>query len=147
MIKVDFLSSSLLTAVIIQVLCQLFKAIYYSIKCGKPQWYRLIHPGGMPSSHSAFVTALSVSIGINNGFNSELFALAFVFSIIIVYDSIRLRGAVQIHSQVITKLSQLLPEGERQPVPRDIGHTLSEIVAGVLVGGSWAVILSGFLLK
>ena len=147
MIRFDAISPSLLTAVVIQVLCQVFKVVFYSIKNGKPEWHRLIHPGGMPSAHSAFVTALSVSIGMNNGFNSELFALSFVFSIIIIYDSIRLRGAVQTHSEIIAKLSRLLPKEERQPVPQNVGHNLCEIAAGILVGGIWALLISGFILK
>jgi acid phosphatase family membrane protein YuiD len=147
MIGLKPISPSLLTAVVIQVLCQVFKAIYYSIKNKKPEWNRLIHPGGMPSAHSAFVTALSISIGVYNGFDSELFAVAFVFSIIIIYDSIRLRGAVQIHSEMIVRLSRLLPREERRSIPLNVGHNLPEIAAGVLVGGVWAFIISGFILN
>ncbi len=137
-----FLSPSLLTAVSIQLLCQLFKAIYYSIKSRSLQLHRFMHPAGMPSAHSAFVTALSVSIGIHNGFASELFALAFVFSVIIIYDSIRLRGAVQQNSQIIARLMHLIPESERIDVPRYVGHSLAEIIVGMIVGGLWAFVAS-----
>jgi acid phosphatase family membrane protein YuiD len=101
-----------------------------------------MHPGGMPSAHSAFVTALSVSIGIHNGFASELFALAFVFSVIIIYDSIRLRGAVQKNSEIIGRLLRLIPEKERIDAPRYVGHSLAEIIVGMIVGGLWAVLAS-----
>ncbi len=142
MIRLGFLSPSLVIAVLVQLLCQLFKVVYYSIKNRTFQPGRFMHPAGMPSAHSAFVTALSVSIGIYNGFASELFALSFVFSAIIIYDSLRLRGAVQRNSQIIAKLSRLLPEPERVDVPRYVGHNLSEIIVGMLVGGLWAVLAS-----
>lgn len=142
MIRLGFLSPSLVIAVLIQLLCQLCKVVYYSIKNRTFQLDRFMHPGGMPSAHSAFVTALCVSIGMHNGFASELFALSFVFSAIIIYDSLRLRGAVQRNSQIIAKLSRLLPEPERVDVPRYVGHNLSEIIVGILVGGLWAVLAS-----
>ena len=136
------LSPSLLTAVSIQLLCQLFKVVYYSIKNGRLQLHRFMHPAGMPSAHSAFVTALSVSIGIYNGFASELFAVAFVFSVIIIYDSIRLRGAVQRNSEIIARLLHLIPESERIEAPRYVGHSLAEIIVGMAVGVLWAFLAS-----
>lgn len=142
MIRLEFLSPSLVIAVLIQLLCQLFKVVYYSIKNRTLQLDRFMHPAGMPSAHSAFVTALSVSIGMHNGFASELFALSFVFSAIIIYDSIRLRGAVQRNSQIIAKLSHLLPETERVDVPQYVGHSIAETIVGMLVGGLWAVLAS-----
>ncbi len=141
----EALSPSLLAAVSIQVLCQIFKVVFYSFKNHRLEMRRLIHPGGMPSAHSAFVTTLTASIGLRSGFSSELFALAFVFSIIIIYDSIRLRGAVQVHSRLLARLCKLLPEDERLPVSQFIGHTGPELTAGVLVGVVWAVLL-GLLL-
>ena len=137
-----FLSPALMASVSIQVLCQMFKVVLYSIKNRKLGWHRLIHPAGMPSAHSAFVTALTVSVAIHRGVNSDFFALAFVFSIIIIYDSIRLRGAVQTHSRLLAKLLELLPEQSRQPVPQLIGHTPAELAVGVAVGGGWAVLFS-----
>ncbi|MCP3032779.1 divergent PAP2 family protein [Halobacillus sp. A1] len=47
--------------------------------------------GGMPSSHSAAVTALSTAVGIEHGFNSSIFAIAAVFTIIVMFDSTGVR--------------------------------------------------------
>ena len=93
----------------------------------------------MPSSHSAFVTALCVSVGLRNGFNSEIFAVAFVFAAIIVYDAYRLRGTVQHHSHILRRLIRTLPENEREEVELMVGHTVPEILVGVAVGGGFAV--------
>jgi acid phosphatase family membrane protein YuiD len=128
------ISSALLVAVIIQLGCQAFKVVLYSIKHRALEWKFFFRAGGMPSSHSAFVTALAVAIGRGSGFDTDLFALAFVFAAVIIYDSIRLRGAVQKHSEAIEKLVKLLPDSERGEVPKWVGHTFPEIVAGVVVG-------------
>ena len=132
------MSQSLITAVTVQILCQLYKVVYYSLKNRQWEGFRFFSAGGMPSAHSAFVTALSLSIGLDAGFKSNLFALAFVFSIIIIYDSIRLRGAVQTHSQLLDRLQNSLAENQRIKLPLHIGHSLGEIVVGVIVGGALA---------
>lgn len=134
------MSPILITAVAVQVLCQVYKVVYYSFRDRCWAWRRFISAGGMPSAHSAFVSALSVSVGLSKGFDSDLFAVAAVFSIIIIYDSIRLRGAVQTHSRILVRLSRLLPEKDRLPVPRHVGHTLLEIAVGTVAGGILAML-------
>jgi len=84
---------TLAIAVLVQVSCQLFKFVYYSIRGGRISLHYLATAGGIPSAHTAFVTALAVSIGIRAGFSSDLFAVAAVFSAIIVYDAFRLARA------------------------------------------------------
>jgi acid phosphatase family membrane protein YuiD len=138
MIHLGFLSPALIIAASIQVLCQIFKVVYYSIKTRSFQLRRLIQPAGMPSAHSAFVTALSTSVGVYNGVASDLFALSFVFSVIIIYDSIRLRGAVQAHSSILRRLTRDM--GRSEEIPEFVGHTFAEILAGVAIGLLWGLL-------
>ena len=49
---------------------------------------RIIVSGGMPSSHSSFVSCMSTMIGLKYGFSSDLFAVAVVVSLIIMYLSL-----------------------------------------------------------
>ena len=91
-------------------------------------------PGGMPSAHSAFVTSLTTAIGIEAGFGSRLFAVSFVFSVIVIYDAFRLRGTVELHSRALNRLYKKLPENERIEMPTMVGHSLDEIAAGIAVG-------------
>jgi len=122
---------SLLIAVAVQITCQLFKFVYYSIRAGRVDPHYLVTAGGIPSAHTAFVTALTVSIGIRSGFVSDVFAVAAVFSAIVIYDAYRLRGHVQSHAKV---LNQLIPAGS-PPLSEMVGHSIPEIVAGLLFGG------------
>ncbi|MBN2440942.1 MAG: divergent PAP2 family protein, partial [Spirochaetales bacterium] len=135
------LSISLISAVIVQVLCQITKFISYSLRDKALGTKYLFTAGGMPSSHSAFVTALSVSIGLWNGFQTDLFAVSCVFAAIIIYDAYRLRGTVQTHSRIIKKLMILLPEQDHEEVEEMVGHTIPEIIAGILTGGIFAWLL------
>jgi uncharacterized protein len=134
--------ASLVTAVAVQVVCQAFKVVLYSLKEKRLALSYFISAGGMPSAHSAFVTALSVSVGIRSGFSSDLFAIAAAFSLIIIYDSWRLRGAVEHHARL---LSQLVA-GRRDITPGRInlrlGHSPAEIAAGIAFGGACAALFS-----
>lgn len=132
----EWFPRALVTAVAVQVLCQLFKVAYYSIRDRKFSPSYLVTAGGIPSAHAAFVTALSVAIGIRNGFDSDLFAVAFVFSAIVIYDAYRLRGHVQRHAQTMNRLV-VRPAGE-QPLSEMVGHSVVEIVVGMALGGGIA---------
>ena len=42
-------------------------------------------PGGMPSAHSALMTALATTIGLMYGFDSPLFAISLAIAFIVMY--------------------------------------------------------------
>lgn len=68
------------------------------------KWELLFSTGGMPSSHSAAVTALATSIGISDGFDSHLFAICVVFSIIVMYDATGVRRQAGMQAVVLNQL-------------------------------------------
>ena len=129
---------ALAIAVLVQVSCQLFKLVYYSIRRGRISLRYLATAGGIPSAHTAFVTALAVSIGIRAGFSSDLFAVAAVFSTIVVYDSFRLRGHVQNHARIINR--HILLATDEEPVSEMVGHSIPEILAGLAFGGGLSAV-------
>jgi acid phosphatase family membrane protein YuiD len=131
----------LITAASAQILCQLFKVVFYSIKERRLSLQYLASAGGIPSSHSAFVTSLAVAAGLQNGFVSDIFAVCFVFGAIVIYDSYRLRGAVQKHAKLLNRLTAAHFPKEHENLPEMLGHTLPEIAAGIFAGGifSWAI--------
>jgi hypothetical protein len=139
------LSLCLLVSVGVQVLCQVFKVVFYSLRNRKLALSWLVSAGGMPSAHSAFVSSLAVSVGLWAGFSTDLFAVACVFSIIIIYDSLRLRGAVQHHARILTQLVSRHPEVDAGRINVSLGHSAPEILAGIVAGTAgallaWAVI-------
>ena len=93
----------------------------------------LTKSGGMPSSHSAFVSALTFSIGYQKGFTSEIFALSAVFTSIVIHDAVRVRGAVGRLEQTLNRL--IVNENRDIPqLPEDLGHTELETLVGVIFG-------------
>ncbi len=131
---------ALVTAVAVQLACQAFKVVLYSVREGRLSLSWFVSAGGMPSAHSALVTALTVSIGLRDGFSSGVFAVACVFSLITIYDALRLRGAVQHHARALELLARKHPEVGVGELNTRLGHTLPEIVAGMLAGGGLAAL-------
>lgn len=106
---------------------------------------RFFGAGGMPSSHSAFVSSLATLVGINNGFSSDLFAVTAVFSLITMYDATGVRRAVGKQATVLNRLIRDLSRthdreliyGELKEL---VGHTPVEVFAGALLGIAIALI-------
>lgn len=101
--------------------------------------------GGMPSSHSALVTALAVSTGILEGINTTLFALSLFFAIVVIRDALGVRLSTGRQAQALNRLGRTLEEREQidfAPVKEVHGHTPPEVLAGVLLGGGIALLSS-----
>jgi acid phosphatase family membrane protein YuiD len=137
---VSKLPIGLLTAVAVQVACQAFKVVYYSLREKRLALSWFASAGGMPSAHSAFVTALTVSVGLWEGFGSSVFAVACVFSVITIYDALRLRGAVEHHARILSMLMVKHPDVPAGIINTRLGHTLPQIFAGVCTGGGLSVL-------
>ena len=92
-------------------------------------WHEgLFRPGGMPSTHSAFVTALLIVVAKKLGANSTEFAIAFVFACLVWYDAISFRHALGEQAKVLNRLQHWEHFSER------LGHSLKEVVGGILFG-------------
>jgi uncharacterized protein len=140
------ISKSLLIAVSIQLSCQLFKLIAYSIRDRRLKLEHLITAGGFPSSHSAFVTALATAVGFNSGPAGDVFALAVVLGAIVIYDAMRLRGAVENHARLLNELTRKHHPAEHRNLREMIGHKPGEVLAGILIGGGLAGLISSLTL-
>ena len=133
------ISPALIITISIQIACQIFKFLFYSIRHRQLEIRLLFSTGGMPSAHSAFVSALTVTVGLTDGFESMPFGIAVVLSTIVIFDALRLRSTVDTHSQILRKLVKLLPKQHSHFHPVKVGHTRKEVLAGMLVGVSLSV--------
>ncbi|KXL53055.1 divergent PAP2 family protein [Anaerotignum neopropionicum] len=101
---------------------------------------RIVGTGGMPSSHTALVMALAVSIGKYNGFDSPFFALALIFCFVVMYDAAGIRRAAGKQAEIINLLilDHELPDMEK--LKELLGHTPLEVFVGGILGivvGIW----------
>jgi acid phosphatase family membrane protein YuiD len=104
----------------------------------------LIGTGGMPSTHASGVTALSVSIGYQIGFDTPLFATAAAFTIITLFDAQGVRRWSGRQAQVLNKMLEDIYFKRRiheERVKELLGHTPLEVLAGMGVGVVTALVL------
>lgn len=100
--------------------------------------------GGMPSTHAAGVTALSLSIGFQTGFNSPLFAAAIAFTVITAFDAQGVRRWSGRQAQVLNKMMEDMYFKRRiqeQRLKELLGHTPIEVLAGMGIGIATALLL------
>ncbi|XP_039120891.1 uncharacterized membrane protein YuiD-like [Dioscorea cayenensis subsp. rotundata] len=120
-------------------------AIAQSTKC-LTTWYKerrwdakeLIGSGGMPSSHSATVTALAIAVGFKDGFGSSSFAIAMILASVVMYDAsgVRLHAGRQaeVLNQIVFELPEEHPLADTRPLRELLGHTPPQVVAGAVLG-------------
>ena len=116
---------------------QLFKFIYDLVKSKKFNFKRLMQAGGMPSSHSGVVISLTTMIGKNVGINSPLFAVALIFSFIVMYDAAGVRRADWKQAKLLNKIVETpgltsLQVSER--LVEVLGHTPVQVIVGAAIG-------------
>jgi acid phosphatase family membrane protein YuiD len=100
-------------------------------------WGLLISSGGMPSSHSALVIGASWAIGLQEGFRTPLFALAFVLAMVVIYDAMGVRRHAGDHARVLNLMIDELLTGHplaEKELKEVLGHTPREVVGGALLG-------------
>ena len=98
--------------------------------------------GGMPSSHSAFVCSLATAIGLTEGMDSPLFALAFCFASVVMYDASGVRRAAGKQARILNQIIE--SEGKNINVQEKLiellGHTPLEVYVGAVIGIMMSII-------
>ncbi|MGC8894835.1 MAG: divergent PAP2 family protein [candidate division WOR-3 bacterium] len=130
--------------VLAMFIAQLTKCGIYSIVGRRLDLTWLFQAGGMPSSHSALVSALTIKVGFNAGFDSPLFAIAFILALIVMYDAAGVRRAMgkqaRLLNMMVDEMSRGRPvSGER--MKEFLGHTPLEVFVGALLGAVIAILL------
>lgn len=126
---------------------QILKVIFVLCEEKRLDFTRFVGAGGMPSSHSAFVTALATAVGMTQGFDSALFAVCVCFAAVVMYDASGVRRAAGEQAKVINKIifnfnSDDNPDNNISAHLKELlGHTPFQVAAGSVLGVAVALIL------
>ncbi len=129
----------LFTGVASACVAQILKVIFYFLTHKKINFKIFTTTGGMPSSHSAGVVSLSVSVGLVEGFSSVSFAIALGFALVVLQDAAGLRRAAGKTAATLNRLVSEIIEHTNQTKPYEVlkellGHTPFEVFMGSLLG-------------
>ena len=99
----------------------------------------LLGSGGMPSSHSAFVTALATSVAMLEGFGSVAFAICVILALVVMYDAAGVRQSVTRQSIVLNRIVEELRlrrpmVGLGSDLRELVGHSAFQVTAGAALG-------------
>jgi len=134
----------LVVSVFAWLLAQTLKLLIYVYRDRRIDLRHLVSSGGMPSSHSALVTALATATAITAGPRSTAFAIAVLFAAVVMYDAAGVRQAVSIQARILNRMLDEIFVEQRfneKRLRELIGHSPVE----VLVGGSLGVLVAWLL--
>jgi acid phosphatase family membrane protein YuiD len=132
-----FYNQVLISALAAWSLAQLIKVPLEYFQTRRWNWALLLRAGGMPSSHSALVASVTHAIGLHIGFDTPLYAIAFVLSMIVIYDATGIRRQAGKHAEIINTMIADLASGhplKEEQLREVLGHTPLEALGGTLLG-------------
>lgn len=144
----DFISNKvIITAFITWATAQILKTITHAIVYKKIDFKRLLGDGGMPSCHSAVVSSTALSIGLIEGFNTSLFALAAIVAIVVMHDASGVRLETGKQAKIIKDMSQFIEslnniKFDDESLKEFVGHTHLQVFMGAILGIVVAMIVN-----
>ena len=129
----------LVVAVFSWLVSQLIKVVLNAIINKKFSIERLFGDGGMPSGHSATVTACAAMCGWTYGFDSAVFGVAFVLAIVVMHDATGVRREAGKHAVAINEIVETVNNNVDEDIniarlKEFVGHTHKQVIVGCLLG-------------
>lgn len=106
-------------------------------RTGRLDFQYLVSLGGMPSAHSALVCGLTTSVGLREGFGSTIFVVSLAFAVVVMFDASTVRRAAGLQARLLNQVvDEVFSEHHlsTQKLKEILGHTRTEVLAGMLVG-------------
>lgn len=119
---------------------QFLKFLVSSVRARKACWGELLSAGGVPSGHSALVSALAFAIGFTEGFDAPYAMIAVGLGLIVLVDAVTLRREAGEHARLLNRIVAHLntvnedDRLEAAKLQERLGHSCREMLAGVVFG-------------
>ncbi|MBN1526698.1 MAG: divergent PAP2 family protein [Candidatus Omnitrophica bacterium] len=125
------------TSVAAWIIAQSIKVVlgFFREKRFNFKWF--VGTGGMPSSHAAGVSALATSVGVTYGFDSAIFAVTLIFTLIVLFDAQGVRQSAGKQAEILNKMLDDIywkKKLDNEELKELIGHTSLEVIAGAFLG-------------
>ena len=131
------------------MVCQLLKPLLAVRKSGRLSVGRIFDTGGMPSSHTALVTTLTLCIFEVEGGDSILFSMSLIFSLYFVFEATGLSQEVGQQAKILNRMFVELFQNhqvDRRRLKELVGHSWQEVLGGAAVGTAVYLLGRGWIL-
>ena len=115
----------------------ILKIVVNGHRTRRVDFHYLTSLGGMPSAHSAMVSALATSVGLREGFGSTIFVVTLAFALVIMFDASTVRRAAGLQATLLNQIVDVVIKEHHLPTEKlreILGHTRVEVFAGMLIG-------------
>ena len=125
------------------VTAQVLKLFIFYFRSNRWDLHQVISCGGFPSSHSSTVIALATAIGLQEGFDSALFAITCIFALIVIYDAVNVRyyagKNIQLTKQLISDIEEMQKVNFSDPIYHERSrmswdNKFVEAIGGIILG-------------
>ena len=125
------------------VVAQTIKMVIAAFKKRIFDFEYLVSTGGMPSAHTSMVTALTMSVGLTEGFGSPIAMVALGFTAVTMFDAATVRRAAGEQAKVLNLMLKELRELKFKPkhLKELLGHSRKEVFWGMALGACVAVLV------
>lgn len=134
----------LIVALVSCLVAQILKVIFELAKNRKLNVRTLVETGGMPSAHSALVTALATGVGQTVGWSSPEFAIASIFAVIVMYDAAGVRQAAGKQARILNQIIDEVLHDQYEFTEARLKELLGHTPVQVFVGSALGVVISWF---
>lgn len=130
------------SAIIAGVIAQALKPFIFYFRKRVFRWRLAFDSGGFPSSHSALVSALALSVGLQEHFRSTIFAVALTLAVIVIYDA----ANVRYYSGQNIKITQQLVKDVQESLNTEFDDPIYSIKLKEVLGHKWVEVIGGIFL-
>ena len=123
------------------------KVLIYYVRYHKINFRLFVGTGGMPSSHSAFVSCLATTIGFETAWNSPVFLLALGMAVVIMSDAAGVRRAAGQQAKILNQMMDEFYSSrtfQQKRLKELLGHTPIQVLMGALIGVGVAALFYKF---
>ncbi len=118
---------------------QIIKTVIHALLYRRLDLRRLFGDGGMPSGHTATVTALATMCGLTEGFDGAVFAVSAILAVVVCRDAVGVRRETEKQAKMLNSVLDTLQEETDHSLPDErlntlVGHTPLQIAVGALIG-------------
>ncbi len=136
--------SYIIIPIIVIISSQAIKLLTDGIRGNFDLYNLFISYGGFPSAHTAFAVSVTTLAGLRLGFDSAIFGVSLIFTLLIMRDAVAFRGLLGKQAKVFNQLIRRMPNSEKKDMPlfrERMGHSAFEVFGGAV----WGIFLTYFL--
>jgi acid phosphatase family membrane protein YuiD len=131
-----FSSKIILSVIWAYIFASLIKMVFHYLGTDKWDWMIFFRTGGMPSSHTASIIAMTTSVYLQDG-PTSLFMVCIIVSAIVISDAIGLRRAVGKQAQTLNQMADEIKyfgKVRTKKLQELLGHTPRQAIGGFILG-------------